>query len=150
MKIPTKYLIFFLIIGSYFNSYAQAPYVKGRIAISSDRNYGDDDDWGATPLSLMILAKANLQDKLVVYTHCDHIWSNNSQNDIEQMRIGINGARDKWKFTSTHFIEAVNNKEEAYNAMRDAINASSENDPLTIICAGPMHVVGTGLERYSV
>lgn len=37
---------------------------KGRIAISSDGNEHDDDDWSATPLSLAMIAAKGLQDKL--------------------------------------------------------------------------------------
>ena len=38
---------------------------KGRIAYSSDGNHHDEDDWSATAATLMILAKAGLQDQFV-------------------------------------------------------------------------------------
>ncbi len=47
---------------------------EGRIAISSDGNEHDDDDWAATPMSLALIASQGLQDKLVLYTYSDHIW----------------------------------------------------------------------------
>ena len=42
---------------------------KGRIAISCDGNEHDDDDWGATPMSLALLAAKGLQDKLTLYVY---------------------------------------------------------------------------------
>lgn len=147
MKLLKSLMTLFLVSSIFTNATAQIPFSNGRIAISSDGNAHDGDDWGATPLTLMILAKAGLQDKVVLYTYSDHIWGNKSNNSVQQMRTSINGSKTRWNYNNTNFIEAVNNKEAAYNAMRDQINASSANNPLTIICAGPMHVVGTGMSR---
>lgn len=143
----------FITIG---NIYAQTPLWqgKGRIAISSDGNEHDDDDWAATPLSLAMIAAKGLQDKLVLYTYCDHIWGSNQDRPdkhgisaYEHMRISALGSKKWFGFNNTKFICAVDNAEIAYNAMRDVINASSADDPLIIIAAGPMQVVGEAMNR---
>lgn len=122
------------------------PSTNARIAISSDGNKHDNDDWGATAATLAILAKAGLQNKVVLYTYSDHIWGSEG-NDEAQMRESALGGKNRFGFNNTNFIEAVKNKEAAYNAMKNAINASSSGNRLVIICAGPMHVVGVGMSR---
>ncbi len=137
-------------------TFAQTPLWqgKGRIAISSDGNEHDDDDWAATPLSLAMLAARGLQDKVVLYTYSDHIWgsnqscpNNHGMSAYEHMRESALGGAREFGFDNTKFICAVDNAEVAYNAMKDVINASSASDPLIIIAAGPMQVVGEALNR---
>ena len=148
-----------LLIGifiTFHTLYAQTPLWqgKGRIAISSDGNEHDDDDWAATPLSLAMIAAKGLQDKLVLYTYSDHIWGSNQERPnkhgisaYEHMRLSALGSKKWFGFHNSRFICAVDNAEIAYNAMRDVINASSAEDPLIIVVAGPMQVVGEALQR---
>lgn len=143
-----------------FNLSAQVPLWqgKGRIAISSDGNEHDHDDWAATPLSLALLSAAGLQDKLVIYTYSDHIWGSNQDketspsglNAYEHMReSAVNGG--KWfGFGKTRFICAVDNAEVAYRALKDEINRSTAADPLIIIAAGPMQVAGEAISRADI
>ena len=131
-------------------SFAQSvPFKKGRIVISSDGNEHDKDDWAATPFSLALLASQGLQDRLTVYTFSDHIWGSNIDHSDaeEQMRESAIEGGKQFNFDKTNFIEAVKNPNGAYNAIRDEINKSSEADPLTIVAAGPMQVVGEGISR---
>ncbi len=128
---------------------------KGRIAISSDGNEHDHDDWAATPLSLALLAAAGLQDELVLYTYSDHIWGSNQAhptsksglNSYQHMRESALKGGEYFGFTNTKFICAVDNAIVAYHAMRDEINKSTAEDPLIIIAAGPMQVVGEAINR---
>ena len=141
-------------------SYAQIPVWqgKGRIAISSDGNEHDHDDWAATPLSLALLAASGLQNNLVLYTYSDHIWGSNQDhptsksglNAYQQMRESALQGGEWFGFDNTKFICAVDNAEVAYQAMRDEINKSSEENPLIIIAAGPMQVVGEAIKRADV
>ncbi len=119
---------------------------KGRIAISSDGNKHDNDDKMATKMTLMILAKAGLQDKTVLYTHCDHVWGSEG-NDVADMKLSADTTGRKFGFNKCSFIAAVEDPEAAYQAMADVIAASTAEDPLFIIAAGPMHVVGMGFEK---
>ncbi len=126
----------------------------GRIAISSDGNEHDDDDWSATPFSLAMLAAANLQDKLTLYTYSDHIWGSNQlypfkagMSAYDHMHESALRGGEYFGFDSTRFICAVDNAHVAYTAMCEQINLSTEENPLIIIAAGPMQVVGEAIAR---
>ena len=131
---------------------------KGRIAISSDGNEHDHDDWAATPLSLALLAAAGLQDNLALYTHSDHVWGSNQDhptspsglNSYQQMRESALAGQKWFGFDKSKFICAVDNAEVAYTALRDVINESTSENPLIIIAAGPMQVVGEAINRSDV
>jgi hypothetical protein len=127
---------------------------KGRIVISSDGNEHDHDDWAATPLSLALLAARNLQDKLAVYIYSDHIWGSNHEHPgvngikpYDQMRESALTGGKMFDFNKTRFICAVDNPEVAYDRLKDEINMSSSDNPLFIIVAGPVQVIGEGIAR---
>jgi len=127
---------------------------KGRIVIGADGNEHDNDDWSATPLSLALLASQDLQDKLALYVYSDHIWGSsyerqlvNGLNAYEHMIQSALGGQKWFSFNKTNFICAVDDPEIAYNAVRDEINKSSESNPLFIIEAGPMQVMGEAISR---
>lgn len=122
---------------------------KGRIAISSDGNEHDHDDWSATPLSLALIAAKGLQDQMVLYTYSDHIWGSNVNHDdaYDQMVESALGGKEWFGYDNSTFLCAVDNPNAAYNAMRDQILASTAEDPLYIIAAGPMQVVGEAIDR---
>ena len=137
-------------------SYGQTPVWqgKGRIAYSCDGNEHDDDDWGATPMSLALMAARGLQDKVTLFVYSDHIWGSNYEKGVrfgmtpyEHMRESALKGKDYFGFDNTEFICAVDNPEVAYRAMRDEINKSTANDPLIIIAAGPLQVVGEAISR---
>ncbi|MFR9603098.1 MAG: hypothetical protein SNG02_04415 [Rikenellaceae bacterium] len=130
---------------------------KGRIAISSDGNEHDHDDWAATPLTLALIAAKGLQDKMVLYTYSDHVWGSNQDKPMthgmtayEHMRESALGGAKHFGYDTSRFICAVDNAEVAYKALSDQINASSADDPLIIIAAGPMQVVGEAINRSNV
>ncbi|MCG8700366.1 MAG: hypothetical protein MI922_20090, partial [Bacteroidales bacterium] len=54
---------------------------NGRIAISSDGNIHDEDDWGATAMSLAIIDAANLNSKLVHYSFSDHLGASTAEGE---------------------------------------------------------------------
>ncbi len=129
---------------------------KGRIAISSDGNEHDHDDWAASPFSMALIAAKGLQNKLVLYTYSDHIWGSNGREPMrygmsayDHMKESVLGAKREFGFDKTKFICAVDNPEAAYKAMVDVINASSAGNPLIIIAAGPMQVIGEAIHRAS-
>ncbi len=130
---------------------------KGRIAISSDGNEHDHDDWAATPLSLALIAAKGLQDKMVLYTYSDHVWGSNQDKPMEHgmtayehMRESALGGAKHFGYDPTRFVCAVDNAEVAYAALRDEINKSTADDPLIIVAAGPMQVVGEAINRANV
>jgi hypothetical protein len=124
----------------------------GRIAISSDGNEHDCDDITATAMTLALLAKTGNASRLVYYGHSDHIWSTgldgtcNGGNREEEMRISSEETARLWGgFDLGVFINARAQTLEAVLALVAQINASSAEDPLWIIGAGPMEVIGTAL-----
>ncbi|WP_109829747.1 T9SS type A sorting domain-containing protein [Reichenbachiella versicolor] len=149
MKTKCLLIVAMMILSIVQNSWAGGPNYykgKGRIALSSDGNKHDNDDMLATMLTLMILAKGELHEQTVLYTYADHIWGS-EKNDLARMKASINGSDDRWNFWNTKFMAAVENPQAAYNAFKDEIVKSTANDPLFIVAAGPMQVVGEGLKR---
>jgi hypothetical protein len=127
---------------------------KGRIVISSDGNEHDHDDWAATPLSLAIIAARGLQNRVPVYIYSDHIWGNNYEHPgvngikpYDQMReSAVNGGK-MFRFDQTRFLCAADNAEIAYEALKQEIDKSTSDNPLFIIVAGPVHVIGESISR---
>lgn len=153
-----KSLLFLLLFLALFcgNTFGQTPLWQGngRIMISSDGNEHDHDDWSATALSLAILGANNMQDKLALYVYSNHIWGSNKGrpktnglNSYEQMHESALGGQKWFGFDKTKFVCAVDNAELAYNAVCAEINKSSSSNPLFIIEAGPMQVVGEAISR---
>lgn len=130
---------------------------KGRIVVSADGNEHDHDDWGGTPLSLAVIAAKGVQDKVSLYIYSDHIWGSNHEHPgidgvtpYEQMKeSALMGA--KWfGFTKTNFVCAVDNAEIAYEALKAEINKSGEDNPIFIVVAGPVHVIGEAIARSEI
>jgi hypothetical protein len=137
-------------------SFSQSPLWqdKGRIVISSDGNEHDHDDWAATPLSLAIIAARGLQNKLTVYIYSDHIWGSNYEHPgvdgikpYNQMKESAMKGGKMFRFKQTRFICAVDNPETAYEALKQEIDKSDAENPLFIIVAGPVQVIGESISR---
>lgn len=146
-----NYSLFIIVLGVFtMVCTAQTiPYTQGRIVISSDGNEHDHDDWAATPFSLALLAAKGLQDSLTVYTFSDHIWGSNHDkaNGKEEMLVSALEGKQIFEFGNSEFIEAVANPTKAIRAITDEINRSDTGNPLFIIAAGPMQVVGSAIEK---
>ena len=142
-------LVFLFLIFSHQVLGQSIPYKSGRIAISSDGNEHDEDDWAATPLTLALLAANRLKDALVVYIFSDHIWGSNKEKPgaAEQMRESAFIGAKTFGFKKTKFIEAVTAQNFAIIELATQINKSSAKNPLTIIAAGPMEIVGTAINE---
>lgn len=126
---------------------------KGRIAVSCDGNDHDQDDWSATPMSLALIAAMGVQDKLAIYVFSDHVWGSNKRscvsglNHYQHMKKSALEGAELFGFDKSRFICAVDNPEYAYEKMKEQINCSSEENPLIIVAAGPMQVVGEAVNR---
>jgi hypothetical protein len=149
-----KIILFAILIPLMCNAQTPLWQGKGRIVIGCDGNEHDNDDWAATPLSLALLASQGLQDKLAVYMYSDHVWGSNRErafvnglNAYEQMVQSALGGQKWFGFKKTHFICAVDDPKMAYDAIRNEINKSSAGNPLFIIEAGPMQMVGEAISK---
>ena len=146
---PLLFTFFTFIILSTAAFPQSIPFYTGRIAISSDGNEHDEDDWAATPMTLALLASNGLQDKVTVYIFSDHIWGSDKEKPgaAEQMRESAFIGAKTFGFKKTKFIEAVTAQNFAIIELANQINESSAKDPLTIIAAGPMEIIGTSLNE---
>jgi hypothetical protein len=115
-----------------------------RIAISHDGNYIDQDDFSAFPMTLALLAEAGLQSKLVHASYNNHLGENDPWMASE-MVTSANGAASRWGFSSSILFDCQQNLSGAIASMRDAINASSAQSRLYLLCAGPMEVCWRGI-----
>jgi hypothetical protein len=133
-----------------WTSIATAAPVPGRIAISSDGNKHDCDDLFATAVTVAIIAKSGNASKLRYYGHSDHIWATSGgcrgDNRETEMQRSARDTAEMWGgFDLDVFINAKQDTSEAVQRLTALINASSANDPLWIIAAGPMEVVGRAI-----
>ena len=131
------------------NSYALVP---GRIAVSSDGNKHDCDDILATAVTIAIIAKTGNAKKLVYYGYADHHWNtstgcNGGNREYEMKLSSVETARKFGGFDLTKFYNAKTQRDLAINKLIYQINISSSSNPLWIICAGPMDIVGKALAR---
>ena len=141
-------LVLSLQAGISSSSWAQnVPYSGERIVVVADGNEHDKGDWAATPLSLAVLAAKEIQDQVVVYAFSSHTWGSNKSHagsDAQMRESAFLGARN-FGFKKTKFIEAVNAPNYAIIEITSQINKSSSKNPLVILVAGPMDIIGTAL-----
>lgn len=131
---------------------ANAALVPGRIAISSDGNKHDCDDIFATAVTVAILAKTGNAAKLSYYGYADHVWGtssgcNDGNREIAMKRSAVDTARLYGGFDLSKFVNAKANHNAAVQRLTDEINTSSSTNPLWIIAAGPMQVIGEALTK---
>ncbi|WP_430427113.1 hypothetical protein [Maribacter litoralis] len=125
----------------------------GRIAIVADGNSPDPDDLGGTAVSLALLKATGFENRLVHYSHsCDLIRVDRISERAEKERHAMMQtvcdvtARRWGGFDDITFFDAKWQQEQTVNDLRDAINASSQNDPLWIVEAGEPDIIGYALQ----
>ena len=141
-------LVLSLQAGFSSGSWAQnVPYSGERIVVVADGNEHGKGDWAATPLSLALVAAKEIQDQVVVYAFSSHTWGSNKTDagaDAQMRESAFLGARN-FGFKKTKFIEAVNAPNYAIIEITSQINKSSAKNPLVILAAGPIDIIGTAL-----
>jgi hypothetical protein len=122
---------------------ATGPYLDGafcgRIAYSADGNHNDPDDWAASPMVLAILAECGLREKLVHF-HYNNILP---QTDPQWEKIhaqSVLEAAELWGYDRGRFFDCRQELERAVRDLAAAIDASTAQDPLYLIIAGPVEV----------
>lgn len=131
----------------------------GRLAIVVDGNSPDPDDIGATAVVFGILSKIGLSDRLVHLSHsCDldpfrnkGIQKIDVPNELRRQRklhalcgegISLYGPFDNL----VEYYNCRTQQSETVDNLRDAINASTEINPLWIIEAGEPDIIGYALQ----
>ena len=125
------------------------PYSGERIVVVADGNEHDKGDWAATPLTLAVFAAKEIQDQVMVYAFSSHTWGSNKTYagaDAQMRESAFLGARN-FGFKKTKFIEAVNAPNYAIIEITTQINKSSAKNPLVILAAGPLDIIGTALSE---
>jgi len=109
----------------------------GRIAVSSDGNQHDEDDWGATAMTLAIIDAAGLGGKLVHYDFASHLGNNGAKNEAQMIESALGGAK-RFKMDPKRFFNDQTQLAEAIANFKKEAEKSTAEDPLWYICAGPM------------
>jgi hypothetical protein len=120
----------------------------GRIAMSADGNQHDEDDWASAPMALALLAHRGMQPNLVHYDYNNHIWDS-SEEHVENMTESVREGGERFGFDMSRFFDDTDPAQlEAGTANLVAeINASTEEDQLSIVLAGPIETVWMALDR---
>ncbi|WP_418262538.1 hypothetical protein [Flavobacterium faecale] len=125
----------------------------GRIAIVADGNSPDPDDLAGTAVSLALLRSAGLENRLVHYSHsCDLVRNQKISEQAERERHALmQGSCEvtsrRWGgFDGLTFLDAKWNQKKTVKDLCNAINASSEADPLWIVEAGEPDIIGYALK----
>ncbi|MDN3663950.1 MULTISPECIES: hypothetical protein [Algibacter] len=126
---------------------------SGRVAIVADGNSPDPDDLGGTAVSIALLKATGLENRLVHYSHsCDLVRVDRISEAAEyerhaMMQTACDGTARRWGgFDHLTFFDAKWQLDETIKDLSNAINASSEKDPLWIIEAGEPDIIGFALE----
>lgn len=127
---------------------------KGRIAFSSDGNYNDEDDWGAFPIAAAILDAFGVTDKLVHVDYCN-ILVDDDPRFYKEMVESVLGSAKRYNIPRSVLFDCRKDPfgrlraglDGTVESIKNAINASSADDPLYYVLAGPMEVPFLGIEK---
>lgn len=118
---------------------------RGRIAISTDGDQADPDDWAATPMMLALLAKTGLQNRLI---HVDYnnkflIETKACEHYHVEMRKSTLGAAKTFGFHLNRLFDDQDPAERAaaLNNLRREMLKSTVDDPLFIVVGGAYHFI---------
>jgi hypothetical protein len=120
----------------------------GRIAMSADGNQHDEDDWASSAMALAILAQRNLQPNLVHYDYNDHIWDSDAEH-LENMTESVLEGGKRFHFDTSRFFDDSKPEQldEGTQDLVSEINASSSDDELWLVLAGPMETAWMALDK---
>jgi hypothetical protein len=117
---------------------------QGRIAFSSDGNCNDEDDWGAFPVAAALLEAFGVTDRLV---HVDYsnILPKNDPRFYAEMETSVRGSAERYRIPSAILFDCQKDLDGALDSIARTIDASSAEDPLYYVLAGPMEVPLRGI-----
>ena len=111
-----------------------------RIAWSSDGNFHDRDDMGASALAVALLAEKGQQKRLVHWDYNSHLGTSNGSWERIMTRA-TEGTAKRFGYNMSVFKDSQKSQNAAVGSLRDAINASSPGNRLCLVGAGPMGVI---------
>jgi hypothetical protein len=154
MRIKKALLAFVLFSLCGIMGFGQVNFPGGRIALSFDGNVHDDDDIVALPMSMALLWAAGLKNDVVHVEYSNHVCKHGTENDGKpqfqgddavHMRESAQGVIERFGYDASVFFDYTTKGTQATQNLIAAINASSADDKLWIIAAGPMETVWRGL-----
>lgn len=119
---------------------------KGRIAYSADGNHNDPDDWAASPVALALFAQSGVKDKLVHFDY-NSILNNTDAEWEKTHEASVLGAAERYGYNRALFHDCRRNLQAAVASITRAVNASTAENPLYFIVAGPMQVPVMGISK---
>lgn len=119
---------------------------KGRIAFSSDGNYNDEDDWGAFPIAIAMLHGFGVKGRLA-HVDYNNILPENDPRFYREMTESVLGALDRFGIPRDIAFDCQTDLNGAIENIKNAVNASSADNPLYYILAGPMEVPFRGIDK---
>jgi hypothetical protein len=119
----------------------------GRIALSADGNQHDNDDWASAPMALAILAHRDLQANLVHFDYNNHIWDSSDEH-LENMTESVQEGGERFGFDMSRFFDDTDpaQLEAGTKNLVAEINASTPQDQLSILLAGPIETVWMAMD----
>ncbi len=148
MKINKRLAALLVLLTLSLTTFAQSwGYDNNRFDISADGNNVDDpldkwlradeDDWGATPAAMAMVAKLRLEDKLVHYSYNNFVEGKQGPDDENMMYIGVKGGLERFPLNPDVFFDCTKKFVEAKESLKAEMAKSTESDPLYFIHMGP-------------
>ncbi len=117
---------------------------QGRLAYSGDGNNRDRDDLFASAVSIAMFKAFGATDRVVHFDYNSIL----GEDDPEYLKVheeSVRGAAQRFGLPAAVIFNDSTQLDAAIRSIRDAVNASSANDPLYFIIAGPMEVPWRGI-----
>jgi len=114
----------------------------GRIGISSDGNFHDKDDIGASAFSIAIAMSAGA--RVVHHDYNCHIWDSDEKRETI-MSESVLGTAERYGVDEKVFFDDRKDKKGAIENIAKEIDRSSKKDRFYYVCGGPMHVPWEGI-----
>ena len=118
----------------------ELPFPGGRIAITHDGNLHDRDDHGALAMNLALVAAAGKGDRLVHLDYNNHLGRSSGTMAAVMRRIATEGL-ERFRLKTPAFDDTDPVQvEKAIANFRSEAERSTAEDPLWLICCGPMEM----------
>lgn len=100
----------------------------------------------ASPLALAIFAESGFKDKLVHFDYNCILAKTNKEWEKNREKAVL-GAAKIYDYNLSNFFNCQTNLDGAIKSIANAVNASSEDNPLFFVLAGPMEVPFRGISK---
>jgi predicted amidohydrolase len=117
---------------------------QGRIAYSADGNNRDRDDLFASAVTIAMFKALGVTDKVVHFDYNSILGEDNPEY-LKVHEESVRGAAKRFGLPEKIIFNDSRELEASIKNIRDAVNASSEQDPLYFVIAGPMEVPYRGI-----